>query len=607
MSNMANVNTTDTKMVSTNSLSAATPSFLRKMLDKLGATDFWRWWTGELKLVFAPFSARWLNSEDDITEIKASVNSLIVGTATISFSGEDGAAKSADELKRAVTIALNGRAKDVKLIIPPEIVLRKNVSYPAATLENLHDVVAFDMDRQTPFKAGQVYFDARRKMVSGPDALHNHGAGASSAGNGNGNSNGIGSGNSSTASNKNAEDNVMVNIEMLAVPRQSLSLGLQALRDAGANVRSIGVANDQGYPRFDLLPAAEKPKRRITREQIINLVLLALILLFIGIAVIVPIWQKRERAITLQPLVQKAQSEAEATRKVEAEFTQLSQEYNFATGKKYTIQPTLDVVEEITRISPDTTWLSNLEVKTLTNKSGPPIRELQLTGEAASATKMVELLEQSKLMQNASQRTQTTRGSQPTLDRFQIATELKTRPLPAAVAMDELLADNSAKVNVNAPASGVVNANSQPDALTKSQPNSQLNAQPNSAANANTVPVAVVVPNPAPVIAPQKSGAGAAPPASAKPTAPKAPASLVPGVVSGDATNTIFNTTPPKLPAQPANIKRAAPQPVPQMLPPGSVPAMPTPPPPTIYPVPPVLPVQPTQPAPPEVPHRSKP
>ena len=389
-------------------------------LAKLGITDFWRWWTGELRHVFQPWSARWLHNEEDVSELvcdgsfltfspRGSVVAAASGVAAgivpidrIEMKNAHGAALTADELKRAVLAALSGRAKDVNLLIAPQLALQKHVTYPAATMENLRDVVSFDMDRQTPFNASQVYFDARRAHMT-----------------------------STVGSNSGSEDNPMVGVDLLAVPRQALQTALLALREAGASLRSMGIVGDSGSPRFELLPLAEKPARRLTRLQIINVVLLGFAAVLLLGAIIVPIWQKREQAIALQPLLQKAQTEAEITKKVEAEFTRLSQEYNFAVGKKYTVQPALEIVEELSKISPDTTWIQTLEIKTLANKSGPAVREVQLMGEAASASKMIELLEQSKLLQNASQRAQTTRGSQPNLERFQIATELKPRTLPA--------------------------------------------------------------------------------------------------------------------------------------------------------------------------------
>ena len=53
------------------------------------------------------------------------------------------------------------------LCIPPERVLQRNLTLPVAAEDNIRQVLAFEMDRQTPFKADQIYFDSR---VTGRDA-----------------------------------------------------------------------------------------------------------------------------------------------------------------------------------------------------------------------------------------------------------------------------------------------------------------------------------------------------------------------------------------------------------------------------------------------------
>jgi len=59
-------------------------------------------------------------------------------------------------------------------------------------------------------------------------------------------------------------------------------------------------------------------------------------------------------------------------------------------------------------------------------------REVQISGETTSSSKLIEILEQSKLLQNATPRGTVTRGSTPNSERFLIAAEARPRPLPEA-------------------------------------------------------------------------------------------------------------------------------------------------------------------------------
>ena len=55
-----------------------------------------------------------------------------------------------------------------------------------------------------------------------------------------------------------------------------------------------------------------------------------------------------------------------------------------------------------------------------------------MTGETASSSKLIELLESSKLLQNAAPKGPTTRGSVPGSERFMIGGELRPRTPPEA-------------------------------------------------------------------------------------------------------------------------------------------------------------------------------
>ena len=64
--------------------------------------------------------------------------------------------------------------------------------------------------------------------------------------------------------------------------------------------------------------------------------------------------------------------------------------------------------EEISRLLPDNTWLQQLEIRS-TGKS----REIQITGETTSSSRLIEILERSKLLQNATPNCTVTSGPQP--------------------------------------------------------------------------------------------------------------------------------------------------------------------------------------------------
>jgi hypothetical protein len=149
-------------------------------------------------------------------------------------------------------------------------------------------------------------------------------------------------------------------------------------------------------------------------------------------ALTIPWVRKRAEVHAITPHLEKALAEAQATDKLVKELERQVSDYNFLLAKKHERGPVLAYVEEIARLLPDHTWLQQLDVKS-TGKS----REVQISGETVSSSKLIEIMEQSQLMQNAAPRGTVTRGTQPGTERFVISAEAKPRPQPEAKSVTE--------------------------------------------------------------------------------------------------------------------------------------------------------------------------
>jgi general secretion pathway protein L len=424
-------------------------------------TSFWQWWIGELSDMVPKRLKMAFAGDASLVDVMVSDDALVHVRAT---------GNALHEVKRvpagSIEELLRSAGRDVRVVIPPTEVLRKKVVLPLATEENLLDVVGFDMDRQTPFTADQVYFGAR---IAHRDA---------------------------------ARERLDVNV--VAVPRTMLEPALAQMRAAGMSIHSIVAADEitGGATPTELLPRNAEPARRWSAMQRLNVGLIVAGLLLLLIATVLPIWQKRETVRELIPLSAKVGAEYKVTQKIVDEYTRLANEFNYIAGKKHGVYPTVMLLDEITKISPDTTWIQNFELKSLAKT-----RELQLTGEAAAVSKVIESLEQTPFLQNTSQRAQTRQGSRPNVEFFTLASEVKPRPLPEAKVPDAAqMADivSKAQAAANAPVSQAPSVTSPP------------------AANAGSpaVPVATVTPAPAPTGAVTKS---TPPPAGATAPAPSNP------------------------------------------------------------------------------------
>ena len=86
--------------------------------------------------------------------------------------------------------------------------------------------------------------------------------------------------------------------------------------------------------------------------------------------------------------------EAESTSLLANELERQVADYNFLLARKHGSYSALAIVEEISRLLPDNTWVQQLDIRTVGKT-----REVQIVGETASASKLIEILEGSTLLQ----------------------------------------------------------------------------------------------------------------------------------------------------------------------------------------------------------------
>jgi general secretion pathway protein L len=188
-----------------------------------------------------------------------------------------------------------------------------------------------------------------------------------------------------------------------------------------------------GGAHLDLLPSEQRGERESSRERLIQASLIGLVALLALVALLLPVWHKRDAVISTFPIVSKARQDAEATDAIARNLEKQVADYNFLLAKKHGSYPALAYLEEVTRLLPDNTWLQQMDLKTVGK-----VREIQLSGETSSSSRLIELLEQSRVLQNAAPRGTVTRGSQPNTERFMIAAEPRPRALPEATPVADI-------------------------------------------------------------------------------------------------------------------------------------------------------------------------
>ncbi len=275
--------------------------------------------------------------------------------------------------------------------LPPAQVLRKEVVLPLAAAENLHEVLGFELGRQTPFTTSQAYYDQR---VLRADRAGNR-----------------------------------LHVLLGVAPRAEIDNVLSHLAEWGVTPRAI-VARDElegAGDCLDLLPPRLRPKA--SRAVLWLGVAMTGVTLALGAVLLaIPLVKKREVVIALHPVVASAQQRAAVVDGLRHEQERLEAEHNFPVQQKLAAPPRVALLEEITRILPDDTWLQQLEIRG---------NEVSMIGTTLSSAKLIGLFEQSVLLENAHFKAPLVKG-QGGEERFQLGATMK--PIDPAKALEALRA-----------------------------------------------------------------------------------------------------------------------------------------------------------------------
>ena len=189
-------------------------------------------------------------------------------------------------------------------------------------------------------------------------------------------------------------------------------------------------------PQLNLIPPEERPRAGSWRRwQVwVPLVLLAAVALA---ALLVPLVQKRDYAIALNKQAEEARVQALAADAVRTQLERAQGEYNFVLAKKYAYPGTVQLLDGVTRVLPDDTWVTQLEMRT-SLRGKETQRDLVLRGESANAGKLIGLLEDSKLVEQAALRSSTTKIQPGPGEIFDLGAQVKKLAPPAPVPLSAI-------------------------------------------------------------------------------------------------------------------------------------------------------------------------
>ncbi len=314
---------------------------------------FWAWWSAELLGLLTQ------EMQDSIAQRN---QRLFISLDDRAMVVRQGAFADSPELQRLDRDAppgmgrdLSADARDLVLLLPGDKILSTSIRLPLAAEENLHEVLAFEMDKHTPFSVDKVYYDF---VVEARDV-----------------------------------EKQELKVDLVYSPRTVVDDLLEAASRQGLNPRIVSSLDDSigGVLPINLLPA-ELRRGGLTTSFRLNVALAILCGVLVVAAAALPLLQKYQLIQELEPQLHEATTAAEQGSQLRDDVAKLVDGTRLLEQKKQSNLLVIQLINEVSRILPDHAWISRFDI------AG---NELQLQGQSSSSAALIAIVESSSLLHNA--------------------------------------------------------------------------------------------------------------------------------------------------------------------------------------------------------------
>ena len=285
---------------------------------------------------------------------------------------------NAGERMAAMLSGLKVASTRVEVAVPSDKLLVKQIQLPLAAEENLRQVLGFEMQRQTPFRAEQVFFSYR-----------------------------------TTARRVESQQ---ITVRLCVVPRTVVERVLDYLAGwdlvpaAGTGSGEKGQAD--GVFTFVPSEAAQRPSSRLSRGLVaLNLVLLVCV-------VAVPLVQQQRHLDRLSAQFAEVRAAATTAAGLQQQIDKHSAQSRYLFGYKAERPASVELLEELSRRLPDDTWLFRLEVRD---------GKVHLQGTSTRASSLIAGLEGSAFFQGVRFASPVTQDGASGRERFHLSASVVER------------------------------------------------------------------------------------------------------------------------------------------------------------------------------------
>ena len=339
---------------------------------------FFHWWLGELRQSLpAHWQQKLQHALRRVTFVLAG-DSLIVGTdenhlqqSLDSFTIKQDASLLQQQLTRL--LAEHDLAESPRfLLLERDTILSKEITLPMATESKLAQVLTFEMDRQTPFKASAVYFGWKIRERN--------------------------------------EATGQITLELFVVPRKQVDQAIHYLSSHGLAPMGVDVLEDGKTFGLNLLPAGQRV-REVNRKLRMNFILAGAVVVLLALVMTQSLYLRSHQVGELEAAIAEVRDEARLVQRIKEQIRDTSEAAGFLTVRREASPLAIELLADITRLLPEDTYLDRLVI----NQTS-----VQMQGKSSNAQRLIERVNQSELLDDAAFRGSTRLDSRTGLEIFEI-------------------------------------------------------------------------------------------------------------------------------------------------------------------------------------------
>ena len=270
---------------------------------------------------------------------------------------------------------------DIILRLTGQDAIQKELSLPAAAKENLYQVVAYELDRYTPFKVEQVYFAV--KLLEG------------------------------------VNEPGQIRVMLILTTREVLDRLYEDIKAMGLSpvfADYEGSANNLDYlnDSYNLLP--ERLRQKTAKmPRLIQSALITLTCLLLVAVIAMPVWFEYQTVNALQLKADTLEKDAKKVKALQSDIDAVIDETRQLIEEKSATPEVIVMLNTLSSLIKDDTWLSYAQYSD---------GHLQIQGESPAASTLIAVLEASELFVNARFASPVTQDSISKLERFQITVDV---------------------------------------------------------------------------------------------------------------------------------------------------------------------------------------